>query len=166
MSSISVRFTHFLLFIRFSMNTNPYPRIRWSVWMDSNHRPRAYQARALTTWATDRFFSVFRFVPFPRYLGSTFVEWWRWWGSNPWPPACRAGALPAELHPHFDLGVICFFKDLFWSLKIEQQKFHTSVCANSLVISTHMTDPWKSVPVSIERRWSSRTFRYGYLVTT
>ena len=29
----------------------------WSVWMDSNHRPRAYQARALATWATDRFFS-------------------------------------------------------------------------------------------------------------
>ena len=28
----------------------------WSVWMDSNHRPRAYQARALATWATDRFF--------------------------------------------------------------------------------------------------------------
>ena len=29
----------------------------------------------------------------------TFVPWWRWWDSNPWPPACRAGALPAELHP-------------------------------------------------------------------
>ena len=27
-------------------------------------------------------------------------RWWRWWDSNPWPPACRAGALPAELHPH------------------------------------------------------------------
>ena len=26
-------------------------------------------------------------------------KWWRWWDSNPWPPACRAGALPAELHP-------------------------------------------------------------------
>ena len=26
--------------------------------------------------------------------------WWRWWDSNPWPPACRAGALPTELHPH------------------------------------------------------------------
>ena len=25
---------------------------------------------------------------------------WRWWDSNPWPPACRAGALPTELHPH------------------------------------------------------------------
>ena len=27
--------------------------------------------------------------------------WWRWTGSNRWPPACKAGALPAELHPHF-----------------------------------------------------------------
>ena len=25
---------------------------------------------------------------------------------------------------------------------------------------------WKCIRVSIERRWSSRTFRYGYLVTT
>ena len=29
-------------------------------------------------------------------------NWWRWWDSNPWPPACRAGALPAELHPHIN----------------------------------------------------------------
>ena len=75
MSSLSVRFYSFLSFIRFSMNisrlgfgpsqTSPsgyqatnfavFPRVlgprfaRWSVWMDSNHRPRAYQARALTT---------------------------------------------------------------------------------------------------------------------
>ena len=27
-------------------------------------------------------------------------SWWRWGESNPWPPACKAGALPAELHPH------------------------------------------------------------------
>ena len=27
-------------------------------------------------------------------------NWWRWRDSNPWPPACRAGALPTELHPH------------------------------------------------------------------
>ena len=25
---------------------------------------------------------------------------WRWWDSNSWPPACKAGALPTELHPH------------------------------------------------------------------
>ena len=37
--------------------------VRWSVWMDSNHRPRAYQARALATWATDRFSQVIQFAP-------------------------------------------------------------------------------------------------------
>ena len=25
---------------------------------------------------------------------------WRWTGLNRRPPACKAGALPAELHPH------------------------------------------------------------------
>ena len=49
---------------------------------------------------------------------------WRWWDSNPWPPACRAGALPTELHPHlvFFVALCLFFQ---WasshSLKIEQQ---------------------------------------------
>ena len=28
------------------------------------------------------------------------LTWWRWGESNSWPPACKAGALPAELHPH------------------------------------------------------------------
>ena len=102
----------------------------WSVWMDSNHRPRAYQARALATWATDRFFTHWLYdssllddrrdsEPITRLrrvvgLLATFVyaifqidgccrcfeKWWRWRDSNPWPPACRAGALPTELHPH------------------------------------------------------------------
>ena len=50
----------FVCFIRFSMiicihSTHLQSKfVEWSVWMDSNHRPRAYQARALTTWATDR----------------------------------------------------------------------------------------------------------------
>src|SRR5437016_11334681 len=26
--------------------------------------------------------------------------WWTWPGSNRRPPACKAGALPAELHAH------------------------------------------------------------------
>ena len=61
----------------------------WLAQVDSNHRPRAYQARALTTWAMSHYA-----LDFLKDL------WWRWWDSNPWPPACRAGALPAELHPH------------------------------------------------------------------
>ena len=64
----------------------------WWAQVDSNHRPRAYQARALTCWAMS---------PFRWELSSAFrPSLWRWWDSNPWPPACRAGALPAELHPH------------------------------------------------------------------
>ena len=30
--------------------------------------------------------------------------WWSQTGSNRRPPACKAGALPAELWPHCDLG--------------------------------------------------------------
>lgn len=28
-------------------------------------------------------------------------SWWTWGDSNPRPPACKAGALPTELHAHF-----------------------------------------------------------------
>src|SRR5580704_19466958 len=28
------------------------------------------------------------------------VFWWTWGDSNPRPPACKAGALPTELHAH------------------------------------------------------------------
>ena len=36
---------------------------------------------------------------------------WRWWDSNSWPPACKAGALPTELHPRMPPGfsLILFF---------------------------------------------------------
>ena len=33
----------------------------------------------------------------------TSITWWRMTGSNRRPPACKAGALPAELIPHGDL---------------------------------------------------------------
>ena len=122
-------------------------RLICSSWaqVDSNHRPRAYQARALTCWAmsprrqcrsrTRTYFSlvgefsrgpllwaclgftnvaspsafwilcVLSFLRFSCLSGqgdrsSVSLAWWRWWDSNPWPPACRAGALPTELHPH------------------------------------------------------------------
>ena len=34
--------------------------------------------------------------------------WWRWRESNPRHPACKAGALPIELHPHFLLALFDF----------------------------------------------------------
>ena len=36
----------------------------------------------------------------PKFQSISF-KWWRVPGSNRWPPACKAGALPAELTPHF-----------------------------------------------------------------
>ena len=33
-------------------------------------------------------------------ISQIFKVWWRLAGSNRWPPACKAGALPAELNPH------------------------------------------------------------------
>ena len=33
-----------------------------------------------------------------------FSSWWRMTGSNRRPPACKAGALPAELIPRVDGG--------------------------------------------------------------
>ena len=57
---------------------------KWWAKMDSNHRPHDYQSCALASWA----------------IGPYDFFWWRLAGSNRWPPACKAGALPAELNPH------------------------------------------------------------------
>ena len=66
----------------------PYPSLflKWWAKMDSNHRPHDYQSCALASWAIG---------PYPYFF------WWRVPGSNRWPPACKAGALPAELTPQF-----------------------------------------------------------------
>lgn len=42
---------------------------------------------------------IFRRQSFPD-LSTPVKVWWRRTGSNRRPPACKAGALPAELRPH------------------------------------------------------------------
>ena len=39
-------------------------------------------------------------VSLSRNFSQFLKVWWRLAGSNRWPPACKAGALPAELNPH------------------------------------------------------------------
>ena len=72
--------------------------VEWSVWMDSNHRPRAYQARALTTWATDR-------------GGDDGIR-----THDP----LLAGQVLSQLS-YTPMGVFSGYSD--WSLTIEQQKY-------------------------------------------
>ena len=44
--------------------------------------------------------STFRKLPPPKKSNSLFnIKKWKWWDSNPQPPACKAGTLPIELHP-------------------------------------------------------------------
>ena len=162
--------------------------VGWSVWMDSNHRPHAYQACALTTWATNRFsrsLGIGSSIALSFTSLSLLVKSEKWivnseevifplgrlvemMGIEPMTPCLQGRCSPSWATPPYHTGF--FLKDhyeflRFWSLKIEQQKFRTSSLKTSLVKSTPRS-PWKDLMVSIERRWSSRTFRYGYLVTT
>ena len=157
------RFSSFpFLFSLLSLLSPNFVRL-WSVWMDSNHRPRAYQARALTTWATNRS----QVVPVPSSHGS--LSGGGDDGIRTHDPLLAGQVLSQLSYTPISMGS-CFSKDpssfrLPDPCKLNNKR---SVLAVHAPVSslTRMTDPWKSVPVSIERRWSSRTFRYGYLVTT
>ena len=92
----------------------PYLTLYWKWWakVDSNHRPHDYQSCALASWAIGPSLWLLHF-----FLGT----WWRLAGSNRWPPACKAGALPAELNPriHFSVpsklnNVILLYNTLYW----------------------------------------------------
>ena len=119
------------------------------------------------------FYIVFKeqFFLFPQ----AFPEvWWRWGESNSWPPACKAGALPAELHPHIStFRLMQGPRNLSFSfprLKVHNLSIAPSKLNNDLrLCSLWLTLGYEELfilQVSLERRWSSRTFRYGYLVTT
>ena len=59
----------------------------WRSGWGSNSRPLAWQASVLTNWTTG-----------PCHLNKQM--WWELQGSNLWPSACKADALPAELNSH------------------------------------------------------------------
>ena len=82
----------------------------------SNHVSRLEQARTtLTNGQSDYIFSslfhteharlkspqtwFFLLLTGTLFLLNTKTRWWSWTGSNRRPPACKAGALPAELQP-------------------------------------------------------------------
>ena len=169
--------------------------------MDSNHRPRAYQARALATWATDRY----------SLMGYLFVHLYRlWWDSNlisramlersvsvnhqrqqislytacgvdwnlvemmgfePMTPCLQGRCSPNWATPPYLLWVCSLrlrLKPDNWTTDSISTHEYTSLSRflpNSTT-SAQLNFCYVSLTVSIERRWSSRTFRYGYLVTT
>ena len=71
----------------------------WREWRGSNPRPLAWQASALTSWATPPQGVL-------NYINQIFLKWWSLLGSNQWPPACKAGALPTELSDRKVLSLV------------------------------------------------------------
>ena len=61
--------------------------------------------------------------------------WWRWTGSNRWPPACKASALPTELHPHKILlsGDVFPFRSLFRSIRFAHTSFGERVLLSQIL---------------------------------
>ena len=88
--------------------------------------------------------------------------WWRWGESNSWPPACKAGALPAELHPHIYKGLYVSILNLWWAEVDSNHRPHAyQACAltcwaiSPYYVFQTSADVWK---VNSVKRLCSRNF--------
>ena len=70
-------------------------------------------------------------------LAAAACRWWRWWDSNPWPPACRAGALPTELHPHLQRTCLHIFNAIKFRCTWESYSDFLPVTENWTTIDLH-----------------------------
>ena len=156
--------------------------MKWLAQVDSNHRPRAYQARALTTWAMSQY------IAFGSDICSAgeITSWWNPYGWNPhfvrvsvflrplaravvemmgfepMTPCLQGRCSPSWATPPYFYGT-CFF------LLKDPSKLNNDLSKYSTFYELRLFVAYILViygRFSIERRWSSRTFRYGYLVTT
>ena len=90
-------------------------------------------------------------------LSASSCRQWSLTGSNRWPPACKAGALPAELIPH----------EKYKSQSLKSKQALTKHCFLKMLKNISWWIPCERVFIcTLERRWSNRRFSYGYLVTT
>ena len=108
----------------------------WAIGPSSKSKSqRSFKAKALNSpvslfllsnqnplrWAFDLFKRTILFS-----LHQVHSVWWRLAGSNRWPPACKAGALPAELNPHN--SILPFpLHPLNWITKIHFKHFVTDL---------------------------------------
>ena len=122
------RLWQLLTVIHFRSYFSPfYSHEKWRLGWGSNPRPLAWQASALTNWATKPFFEMWKF----------YFLWWKVQGSNLWPSACKADALPTELT--FRLSAHLLYQSLrhlsrgFWK-KVEKIFVHRIFTLKSLIL--------------------------------
>ena len=101
-----------IYFIRFSMNILFAAFCGWWAQVDSNHRPRAYQARALTTWAM----SPFSFFGISRSL-SPLVEMM---GIEPMTPCLQGRCSPSWATPPSRVNEKWRVKSEKWRVLVEK----------------------------------------------
>ena len=106
--------------------------------MDSNHRPHAYQACALTSWAM---------VPSRIFLQKKSTDL-----TNFRRKLLSVGKFMWGFLTEHEVRL----NNLYQSVKNSTGSYLYNQKSNNTQTPT----------LSLERRWSSRTFRYGYLVTT
>ena len=133
----------------------------WWAQVDSNHRPRAYQARALTTWAMSPFsFGISRSL-------SPLVEMM---GIEPMTPCLQGRCSPSWATPPYIYEVWVSFSVTQNRTTSESTPLKCTLAVFLVFAYLQTFDVTATlllyITFSIERRWSSRTFRYGYLVTT
>ena len=190
MSSVSVRFNSFLFFIRFSMNTvEGQWKVKSEEWrMNVEKRfaffflfysllPLTYSLHFMVGLdglepSTSRLSGVrsnhLSYRPFLLVVPRSFPSWFRRFrrlvemmGFEPMTPCLQGRCSPSwATPPYHGLSFSKIISDL---RKLNNKSFHTSCFRSRQSTPIHS---WKRIMVSIERRWSSRTFRYGYLVTT
>ena len=99
------------LWLKVKCSTN-WANGSWLGYLDSNQGNDGVKVRCLTAWLypNNRMVGRSGFEPLnpkeriyspPRLassLSSRLLKWWRLTGSNRWPLACKASALPAELN--------------------------------------------------------------------
>src|SRR5258708_38977541 len=64
-----------------------------------------------------------------------FKIWWTWPGSNRRPPACKAGALPAELHAH---SWSHLYSKAFTAIPHSHPSQHRHNCARTVPNKLHL----------------------------
>ena len=137
----------------------------WWAQVGSNHRPRAYQARALACWAMSPCLCLESRSLFP------LVEMK---GFEPLTPCLQGRCSPSWATPPLSWVLWRYF---YVPSKLNNELRYLSYSSFPLLhllwdrcflcfLKSLSYWPWSVTNFSIERRWSSRTFRYGYLVTT
>ena len=115
--------THFtsLFGFQWTFSLPKYFCLRWWAQVDSNHRPRAYQARALTTWAMSPL-SYFDVSRLSRLLFTAFLPLVEMMGFEPMTPCLQGRCSPNWATPPYWEVILTVTEN--WTTKIEALGLH------------------------------------------